>query len=151
MRSPLIGACLSALLIAGPAPVRAASADAVLARFFSIWDDDAGVTPQAVASLYARRVIYYGQRLSNRQVYANKQAFIRRWPERRYAVVRGTVRKGCDDGGRRCRISVTLAWHAASPSRAAAAGGLTRVSLLLTAEEGDLKIARESGRPLARP
>ena len=138
------------MLLAAPAPARAASPDAVLAQFFSIWDDDAGVTPQAVASLYGQRVIYYGQMLSNGQVYANKRAFVRRWPERRYAVVPGTVSKGCDRTGQRCAISVTLAWHAASPTRAVAAGGLTRVSLVLAEEEGELRITRESGRPLAR-
>lgn len=149
-RFSLVVAAASLMLLAGMPSGRAASSDAVLAQFFAIWDDDAGVTPQAVAALYGRRVFYYGQALSNGQVYANKRAFIRRWPDRRYAVVPGTVRKGCDPGGRRCSIGVTLAWHAASPTRAAAAGGLTRVSLVLAEEEGELRIARESGRPMSR-
>lgn len=149
-RSSLVAVLMSAVLLAGTAPGRAASPDAVLAQFFAIWDDDAGVTPQAVAALYGRRVLYYGEALSNGQVYANKRAFIRRWPDRRYAVVPGTVRKGCDRGGRRCAIGVTLAWHATSRARGAAAGGLTRVSLVLAEEDGELRIARESGRPVAR-
>lgn len=150
MRSPFIAAWAAVLLLAGMSPVRAGSSDAVLAQFFSIWDDDAGVTPQAVASLYGRRVGYYGEMLSNAQVYANKRAFIRRWPDRRYAVVPGTVRKRCDRAGKRCAVAVTLAWHAASPTRAVATGGLTRVSMVLAAEDGELKITREVGRPVAR-
>lgn len=130
---------------------RAAEADAIMEEFFATWDRNATVTPQAVEGLYARRVAYYGQALTNGQVYANKRAFTRRWPDRRYAVVPGSVTKGCDGAKARCRVDVTLAYRARSDARDATARGWTRVALVLAREDGRLKIVRESGHPVARP
>lgn len=146
---------VAALVLLSLAPLRPAVAkeapDAIMDQFFGIWDDDAHVTPQAVAALYAPRVTYYGQILTAAQVYANKRAFIRRWPDRRYAVVPGTVSKGCDATRSRCAVSVTLAYTARSAAREAAARGWTRVTLALARQDGRLKITRESGRPVLRP
>ena len=89
--------------------------------------------------------------LTAAQVYANKRAFIRRWPDRRYAVVPGTVSKGCDATRSRCAVSVTLAYTARSAARDAAARGWTRVTLALARQDGRLKITREAGRPVPRP
>lgn len=145
---------LLGLGMAAPHPARAAPADeptALMNQFFAIWDDDAHVTPATVASLYAPRVSYYGQVLTTAQVYANKQAFIRRWPDRRYAVVPGSVSKGCEAGRARCRVSVVLAYTARNEARNASARGYTRVTLALARENGQFKITREAGSRVARP
>ncbi len=137
-------------LLAAPMTASAAGDDGVVAQFFAIWDRNAAVTPEAVHALYAREVDYYGETLTADQVFANKQRFIRRWPDRRYAVVPGTVAKGCDPAQSRCHVSAVLAYHAQSATRGASAGGYTRVSLDLVRENGELKIARESGRRVTR-
>lgn len=146
----VVALALLSLVPARPA-VAAGAPDAIMDQFFGIWDDDAHVTPQAVAALYAPRVTYYGQELTAAGVYANKRAFTRRWPDRRYAVVPGTVSKGCNASRSRCAVSVTLAYTARSEARDAAARGWTRVSLALARQDGQLKITRESGRPVSRP
>ena len=120
-------------------------------QFFATWDNDANVTPATVASLYARRVSYYGEELTTAEVYANKRAFIRRWPDRRYTVVPGTVSKGCDAGKQHCGVSVVLAYTARSDTRDATARGYTRVTLALDKENGQFKITREQGRPVRQP
>ncbi len=149
-----IGTAVLAAVLAAVSVGSAAHADdpnAVMEQFFATWDQDATVTPRAVETLYAHRVLYYGQALTNGQVYANKLAFTRRWPTRRYTVVPGTVAKSCDGAMARCEVSVTLAYRARDDSRGATASGLTRVALLLSREDGQFKIVRESGRPVARP
>ncbi len=143
---------LGASMALAPAALAANDdADASMAQFFGIWDDDARVTPEAVASLYGRHVIYYGEAMTPSQVYANKRAFIRRWPDRRYSLVPGTVSKGCDPSKTRCKVDVVLRWSAASGPRHAAASGWTRVSIDLAREDGQFKIVREAGRRISRP
>lgn len=132
------------------APAAAAESDDIVASFFAIWDRNGSVTAEQVERNYAAHVNYYGQELSNAGVYADKRAFVRRWPDRRYTVVPGSVSKGCDAAQTRCEVGVTLAWSASSPGRGAAAHGLTRVSLTLARQDGALKIVRESGHPVRR-
>lgn len=142
----------AALMALAPAALAAEDdADASMAQFFGIWDDNSRVTPEKVASLYGRHVIYYGEAMTPAQVYANKRAFIRRWPDRRYALVPGTVSKGCDPSRTRCKVDVILRWSAASGTRHAAANGWTRVSIDLAREDGQFKIVREAGRRVSRP
>ena len=142
-------ALLAALPLAGLAPAaRADDADAAMEQFFATWDNDARVTMATVDSLYASRVVYYGENLTAAQVYANKQAFIRRWPDRHYAVVPGTVAKSCDPTKARCRVDATLAYRAVNPAQGRAARGRTRVTLDLVRDAGQYKIVREAGRPV---
>ncbi len=140
---------VASLLAATVAPAFAASNDdAVLAGFFAMWDDNARVTPQAVAAHYGQHVVYYGRSMTPSEVYADKRAFVRRWPNRHYAVVPGSVRKTCNAAFSQCDIEVILAWRASSAERSAAAGGQSRVHLVLIREDGELKIVHESGRPV---
>ena len=151
MHSPRLLA-LAALLLAAALPgPAAASDDAVLSEFFSIWDNNARVTPQTVNNLYAPHVVYYGRPMTVDQVYADKRAFVRRWPNRRYNVVPGTVDKTCNSTSTRCHVEVLLAYHAQSAARGASAGGYTRVSLDMVRQPGGMKIVRESGRRASRP
>ncbi len=142
-------ALLAALTLAsGLAPARANEADAAMEQFFATWDNDARVTMARVESLYAPHVIYYGEALTTAQVYANKRAFIRRWPDRRYVVVPGTVVKSCDAASR-CRVDATLAYQAVNQVQGRVARGRTRVSLDLVRDAGQFKIVRETGRPVS--
>lgn len=140
---------VAAVLLTAGSTAHAEAPDAVMAQFFSIWDDNARVTPDRVRELYGEHVVYYGESLTNAQVYANKQAFVRRWPDRHYAVVPDSVRKGCDRDQTRCFVTVTLAYQTASAARGATARGLTRVSLTLERENGTLRIMREAGHPVS--
>ena len=129
-------------------PVLAASPDAKMDSYFSIWADNSRVTPEAVRELYASRVIYYGKAMTPAQVYRDKLNYIRRWPDRRYRVVPGSVSKSCSPGQERCRISAILSWDKADASGRGSKGANT-ITLNLVREDGALKIARETGNPVA--
>jgi hypothetical protein len=135
-----LGLCLSAV------PCAAAPADrGVLDDYFSIWSDNARITPSKVASLYGRTVVYYGRTLSQAGVYRDKLGVVRRWPHRRYEVVPGSVAKSCDAVKDHCRVSLILAWEVAATGQRRPSHGRSSVVLTLSRQDGTLKIVRESG------
>lgn len=115
--------------------------DALLESYFAIWDDNRNLTPDTLAKLYARQVVYYGHAMSQDELYRDKLAFIRRWPERRYTVAPGTATRRCDQAETTCTLTATLAWVNRSP--AGARSGRSRITLALAREDGALKIVRE--------
>jgi hypothetical protein len=122
--------------------------DALLRSYFAIWDRDADVTMDNVRRLYGPHIVYYGHAMTREDLLADKRAFIRRWPERRYDVEPGTAVKTCDAAETRCRLSANLLWRTEAPGRTRA--GRSRVSLTLARTEGELKIVREGGVTLGR-
>ncbi len=134
---------------AGPAAAAPVAPDTRMDHYFSIWADDAKINPATVASLYARSVSSYGKRMSPVAVYRDKLAFVRRWPSRRYGVVPGSVSKTCDAAEDHCRVGAVLSWERADAGRHAGAEGANTITLDLVREDGTLKIALESGRPIA--
>ena len=83
------------------------------------------------------------------QVYRDKLNYIRRWPNRRYEVVPGSVSKTCAPAEETCRITAILSWEKAGPSARQGSKGANTIALTLVREDGALKIARESGTPVA--
>ncbi len=128
----------------------AAPADTAMDRYFSIWANNARITPETVDRLYAGRVVYYGKSMTSAQVFRDKQAYIRQWPQRRYAVIPGSVSKTCDAGRSRCQVSAILSWEKAGRGGARGERGANTIRLTLVREGGALKIARESGTPVVR-
>ena len=146
MRLPsllVLAVCLS------PAAATAADGpDAIMNDYFSVWSDNARITPGVVASLYGRRVVYYGRALDPAGVYRDKMALVRRLPYRRYSVEPGTLAKSCDAGKTRCTVRLVLDWQVARAGQRRPAHGRSTVSLLLAREDGALRIVRESGATL---
>ncbi len=128
----------------------AAPADMAMDRYFSIWANDARITPETVDRLYASHVVYYGKAMTPAQVLRDKQAYIRQWPQRRYAVIPGSVSKTCDADRSRCQVSAILSWEKAGRGGARGERGANTIRLTLVREGGALKIARESGEPVVR-
>ena len=142
---------MAAMIGMAAAPAIAASTphqDALVDSYSAIWDDDANVTAQNVAKLYAPDIDYYGHPMSRADLLRDKRAFIHRWPERRYMVEPGSASKQCDMTGDRCVIIATLNWRTVGPSGTHA--GRSRVSLTLAQQDGGLKIVREGGVTLPR-
>ena len=127
----------------------AVQADLQMDRYFSIWADNARITPAVVDNLYASRVVYYGKSMTTAEVYRDKLNFIRRWPDRRYQVVPGSVSKACDPAAETCRINAVLHWDKADPRTRQGSTGANTITLTLVRQDGTLKIARESGTPVA--
>ena len=142
----LVG-CLGVTAAAMAAPL---DPDRRMDSYFSIWADNARVTPEAVDRLYASRVIYYGKPMTPGQVYRDKLNYIRQWPDRIYRVVPGSVSRSCTPGQDSCRITAILSWQKADRSGRRGSKGANTITLTLVREDGALKIARESGTPVAR-
>ena len=139
-------ACILGLTVAASA----AEPDAQMNRYFSIWADNARVTPEAVDRLYADRVVYYGKSMTSAEVYRDKRTFIQQWPDRRYNVVPGSVSKACGRGEASCKVFAILEWQKSDPSTRRGSKGANTITLTLVRQNGSLKIARESGSPVAR-
>ena len=139
---------LAAVWLAPAAAGAADGPDAIMNDYFSVWSDNARITPGVVASLYGRRVVYYGRALDAAGVYRDKLALVRRLPYRRYSVEPGTLAKSCDGGKTRCSVRLELDWQVAGGGQRHAGHGRSTVSLLLAREDGALKIVRESGATL---
>ena len=122
--------------------------DALIASYFAIWDRDGNVTADNVAKLYAPTLVYYGHPMTRAALLRDKQAFIRRWPDRRYAVAPGTAEKSCNADGSRCTLSATLVWR--TEGAGGARSGRSRVRLDLARSDGSLKIVREGAVTLSR-
>ena len=122
--------------------------DALVDSYFAIWDRDSNVTLANVRRLYASNLIYYGRAMTPESLLRDKLDFIRRWPQRRYAVEPGTATRRCDAGENRCVLTVTLDWHTSGFGGSRA--GRSRVTLALAREDGALKIVREGAVTLGR-
>lgn len=122
--------------------------DALVESYFSIWDQDSNVTLDNVRRLYGSRLVYYGRPMTPESLLQDKLQFIRRWPERHYAVEPGSASRTCDPGENHCVLTVTLDWRTAGPSGVRA--GRSRLTLEVAREDGALKIIREGAVTLRR-
>ena len=65
-------------------------------------------------------------------------------------VAPGTVVSRCGEDNNRCDVTLVLDWRSANPALSTGVQGATTVSLALTKQGGQMKIAREKGVPLLR-
>jgi len=140
-----------AILLISVAAAQSAPAtyDGRMEEYLVIWADNANIRPAIVDRLYARSVLYYGRPMTQSAVLRDKLGFIRQWPFRSYQVRPGSVTNDCGVSAQRCRVSAVLRWSRADASGRHRQSGTNTVTLDLVREDGTLKIARESGVPVA--
>ncbi len=140
-----------AILLISVAAARSAPAsyDGRMEGYLVIWANNANINPATVNRLYARSAIYYGKLLTQDAVFRDKLAFIRQWPRRSYEVRPGSVTNDCGRSAQRCRVTAVLHWSRADASGRHRQSGTNTVALDLVRQDGMLKIARESGVPVA--
>lgn len=144
-RAAILAGCLAA---SGARASSSPGQDAKLDSYFAIWADNGQVTQETVDHLYAPRVVYYGQMMTREQVFRDKLAFIRRWPDRHYRIAPGSASKSCTTREDACTLTATLLWDARGPR--GRRSGQSRIRLELERQDGSLTIARESGTALRR-
>ncbi len=108
------------------------------------------MTPEEIATLYAERVDYFGERRKTlRSIIADKQAYFRRWPQRDYLLVADTfqVNRGGDNNGR-LEVRFEYDFAVRSPQRNSSGRGVTELTFDVATPGG--KLVRESGRVLSR-
>ena len=89
---------------------------------FVAWSAPSLNVAGAFGSLYADQVKYYGKDFSRADVIADKQRFIERWPQRKYALTPGTLTVQCD-GGLTCTALGYADWETFNPITTAHARG----------------------------
>ena len=122
-----------------------AEAEQAIQAYLAIWSRNAGVTRAAVERFYAPRALYYGHSFSRAQILADKLAYIRRWPQRSYRELPGSLTTHCNGDRSLCRVSVDMAWRR---SGLTTVSGRARMIFDFVPADGARKIARESARIL---
>ncbi len=139
------------LLVALPARAQEADdgtkadAERAIQAYLAIWSQNASVTRAEVQRFYAPRALYYGHPFSRAQILADKLAYIRRWPQRSYRELPGSLTTHCNADRSLCRVSVDMAWQR---SGLTTASGRAHMTFDFVPAEGARKIARESARIL---
>lgn len=93
------------------------------------WSSGDGRALADVSGLYGPRVSFHGEFIDQRNLFAQKRRFARRWPIRRYEHRPGTMRITCDNAKQACLVRSIIDWQAASPSRGAFARGASTFEL----------------------
>ena len=99
--------------------------------------------------LFADRVDYYGKPGTLRaRVLADKAAFYRRWPMRRYEIIPGSLlpRPGPDDS---VELTFRYTYEVSNGARSARGIGETTLGLIL-GEDGRYRIVKETGGVVRR-
>jgi hypothetical protein len=98
------------------------------------------------ADLYAERVDYYGAVRSRAAVMADKAAYYRKWPSRRYDVIESTL---APKPGRRDGVEFTFQYtFEVSDGRRTASGTGTATLEVVLREDDSVVIVKEAGRVL---
>lgn len=97
---------------------------------------------QAVASLYANPVSYYGKQRALEEVLTDKRNYFQRWPERAYRIREQTLMVTCANG--MCMVSGTYDWVVRSLPRNKQAQGAATFSYTISLGNSP-KIVSETG------
>jgi hypothetical protein len=151
-------ACVLAL---SPARAETVSSEAELARmrelaqdlarsYLRLWSDSDTGALADVGVVYADRIAFYGRFLTQRELAAEKQRFLRRWPIRHYAIRPGTLKSDCDAVLRVCQVDSIIDWNVADPARHKSSRGSSRFALGIDFAGPQPVVRGENGRVLAR-
>ncbi len=112
---------------------------------------DAHFALDQVTRSYGPTIDYYGRQLSLADVLKDKDAYFRRWPERRYRVRPPSISAAC--AGSVCAVTGTYDWWVRSIARARQASGTASFRYVLDVGDGsgrDFRVIEESGQVLSR-
>lgn len=119
--------------------------------YLRYWSGVSVVSVEDVSRYYSFPMQFYGRRiLSPDELISEKQRFIRRWPDRDYAAVPGTLRSICDSGLPVCHISGMFSFSANDPQRGRASAGTGLLELDVSFEGASPKIISENSRVVSR-
>lgn len=116
--------------------------------YFATWSGTAATAMDFLDRAYAPQVEYFGKRISRAEVLREKQAFVARWPERRYTLRRGMDVRCGPDG--LCVVHGLVDWQAYSGPRNATSTGTASFTLSLRVAGAGATIVGETSRVLSR-
>lgn len=124
-----------------------ARAVAAAERYFEASSEENSDTISFLHRTYAPRVMYYGKEVSRDTAMLDKISFVKRWPERRYAIQPDSVAADCD--GKSCLVEGIYDWWAYSEERDSTSAGTAEFRFKFAAL-APLVIALEDGTVIAR-
>ncbi len=93
---------------------------------------------------YADRISFHGRSMSSRQLVAEKERFVRRWPERQYVPRRDTAQSTCTKD--LCSVRIVFDFSATSRARKTHSEGDGVLELAIRFVAGRPYIVRENSR-----
>ena len=125
-----------------------ADAERAIQAYLALWSHDADVNAASIERFYPPQAIYYGHAYSRAEILADKRAYVRRWPQRSYREVPGTLSAHCNADRSLCAVGVIMEWRRVG---AKVSIGRARLGFDFVPSDGARKIARESARILHGP
>lgn len=136
------------------APVRSATLDdqakAFASDYFAHWSEGNGDSLRFFATVYASKVIFYGQEIDRTLLLQQKRNYADRWPVRVYSAIPDTMRSFCNASTKTCVVTGTVAWDCRSPARKARSTGTANFSMTIAFTNGTGQLTAESGSVISR-
>ena len=103
---------------------------------------DNGSVMSFLSELYADEVLYFGRTLDKRSILADKERFIKRWPNRSYNLDNDRFYVSCLANN--CTVNGQVEWQTNSPQRNATANGTASFSYTIDFTNGKPVIVAET-------
>ena len=112
--------------------------------YLDFWSAPNPTALHATPVFYADRILFHGRSMRSRQLVAEKERFVRRWPERQYVPRRDTAMSTCT--GDVCKVRIVFDFSATSRARRTHSEGDGVLELAIHFVAGRPYIVRENSR-----
>ncbi len=129
-------------------PAAEALALAAAEEFFAATSRPQSATIAYLAGVYPARLRYFGRWMARADVMREKEAFVARWPDRRYILRDGAIVSRHSSGT--CTVDGLVDWRTYSAQRKATSTGTARFKLMFRREGGGLKLVGEESEVITR-
>lgn len=126
------------------APTPASIARQFALSYLDFWSAPNASTLVATPVFYAPRVVFHGRGMTSDALFAEKQRFVARWPERSYAPRLDTLRTAC--AGDVCRVRTVFDFSATNPAGPRHSEGQGTLELAIRFVAGRPYIVEENSR-----
>lgn len=118
--------------------------------YLEIWSSNGRAALADVEQVYGPLIVFYGQTFQQRHLAAEKRRFLRRWPQRSYALRPGTLQVQCSLGAQGCTVNAVIDWEVRAPARNEASRGTSSFKLGIDFSGPQPTVSSESGRVIRR-
>lgn len=100
-------------------------------HYLRTWSAPNDEALRATAAFYAPQVLFHGRTVSTRTLFAEKQRFAQRWPERNYRARENAMNVSCNASADICTVHTVFDFMAADPVRGQRSGGTGALQLIV--------------------
>lgn len=126
-----------------------AAAETFVRQYFASWSGNDAQALAFIKRAYADHVLFYGEATEKSAISDEKQAMLKRWPERSYTARASSLETDCDDSPpASCLVRVTVDWEVQNARRNTGNRGATEYTMALLLPDGQPRILKEAGQPV---